>query len=73
MALSSAALGGSTARSVVAEQLTRRERDVKGSVFALLLLLATVSTLVIIASLLAQVFGEAGPYLADREIGRAHV
>jgi len=66
MALSSAALGGSTARSVVAEQLTRRERDVKGSVFALILLLATVSTLVILASLLAQVFGEAGPYLADR-------
>jgi phosphate transport system permease protein len=66
MALSTPGLGARTAAETVRVRLTRRERDVAGLVLAGLLLLATLFTLTILATLLARLFSEAGPYLADR-------
>ena len=68
MAFATPALGGETAAASVRSALTRRERDTAGTIMAGSLLFATLFTLLILATLLAQLFGEAGPYLADRGI-----
>lgn len=68
MALATPALGAQTAAASVRAALTRRERDTAGTVLAALLLLATFFTLLILATLMARLFSEAGPYLLDRGV-----
>lgn len=69
MALSTPALGAETARNVVAASLTRRERDVKGIVFATILLIATLLTMFVLFLLLQQVFTDAWPALSNKGFG----
>lgn len=66
MSMTTPARAGAEAAEVVRARLTRRDRDVFGIAMSVLLMLATLLTLSILATLLAQVFGEAGPYLGDR-------
>ena len=66
MAFATPALGGETAAASVRAALTRRERDTAGTTMAALLLVATMFTLLILVTLLARLFTEAGPYLIDR-------
>jgi phosphate transport system permease protein len=66
VAFATPALGGKAAAESVRAALTRRERDTAGMLMAGSLLLATLFTLLILATLLARLFTEAGPYLLDR-------
>ncbi len=66
MTLITPALAGKSAAETVRAGLTRRERDTAGLVMSALLLLATLFTLLILATVLARLIGEAGPYLGDR-------
>ncbi len=66
MAFVTPAVGGKTAAETVRAGLTRRDRDTAGLIMSGLLLAATLFTLLILVTLLARLFGEAGPYLADR-------
>lgn len=66
MALTTPAASGEDARKIIVASLHRRDRDVRGVILASLLLAATVATLVVLVTLLAQVVGESAPYLADR-------
>ena len=66
MALMTAARAGATAADIVRADLTRRERDVPGTLLLIALLATTVFTLTVLAALLAQVVGEGSPLLSHR-------
>jgi len=66
MALITPAIAGSTARDVVSASLTRRDRDVKGLVLLVFLLLAAGVTLLTLLVLIGQVAVEAWPVLDAR-------
>ncbi len=66
MAMMTARSAGATAAEVVRANLTRRERDVVGTMLSISLLLTTLFTLTVLAALLAQVIGEGAPLLSHR-------
>jgi phosphate transport system permease protein len=67
--LTSPASAGAAAAATVRASLCRRERDVAGWAMLLALLFSTFTTLAILTALLAQVIGEAGPLLGERQMG----
>ncbi|MGH9271897.1 MAG: phosphate ABC transporter permease PstA [Ilumatobacteraceae bacterium] len=69
MALLTPALGGRTARDVVAARLTRRDRDVKGIALLLLLLVAAGLTMLILFVLLTQIVVAAVPVFREQGLG----
>ena len=68
MALATPALGGATARDVVAARLTRGDRDVAGWVMLAMLLLTVAITLLLLFTLLFTVTAEAWPMISERPI-----
>ncbi|MBA3288176.1 MAG: phosphate ABC transporter permease PstA [Acidimicrobiia bacterium] len=69
MALITPALGGRTAGDVVRASLTRRDRDARGLIFLVLLLLAAGITMLVLFTLLAQIVTEAMPVLENQGTG----
>jgi phosphate transport system permease protein len=69
MALSTVAAAGFTAADVVRANITRRDRDLAGTLMLVALLATTLFTLLVIAALLAQVIGEGAPLLNHRGVG----
>lgn len=69
MALLTPAAAGATARDVVTARLTRRDRDVKGIVLLILLLLAAGITMLILFVLLSQIVIEAFPVFQEQGLG----
>ncbi|CAN5798700.1 MAG: phosphate ABC transporter permease PstA [Ilumatobacteraceae bacterium] len=68
MALLTPAVGGRTARDVVAARLTSRDRDVKGIVLLVLLLLAAGVTMLVLFVLLTQIIVEAVPVFREQGV-----
>jgi phosphate transport system permease protein len=68
MALATPALGGATARDVVAARLTQGDRDVAGWVMLAMLLVTVGITLLILFTLLFAVTSEAWPMLSERPL-----
>jgi phosphate transport system permease protein len=68
MALSTPALGGATARDVVAARLTRGDRDVAGWVMLAMLLIMVGFTLLVLFTLLFEVTSEAWPMISGRPV-----
>jgi phosphate transport system permease protein len=66
MGLLTPAVGGRTARDVVAARLTSRDRDVKGLALLVLLLLAAGLTMLILFVLLTQIVVEALPVFQEQ-------
>lgn len=66
MALITPAAAGDTARNVVAAALTRRDRDVKGFVLLVALLVACGTTMLVLFTLLAQIVSEAWPVVEQQ-------
>lgn len=66
MAMMTASASGRAAADVVRANLTRRERDLPGTLLLISLLATTVFTLTVLAALLAQVVGEGSPLLSHR-------
>jgi phosphate transport system permease protein len=69
MALITPAVAGVTAHDVVAKSLTRRDRDVKGLLLGASLLVATLTTMLILFVLLAQIVIEAMPVFQEQGFG----
>ena len=69
MALITPAVAGVTAHDVVAKSLTRRDRDVKGLLLGGSLLVATLTTMLILFVLLAQIVIEAMPVFQEQGFG----
>lgn len=65
--LSSPAAGGVAAADTVRAALQRRDRDVAGWALLIALLVTMLFTLTVLTALLAQVFSEARPMLAERK------
>src|SRR5215216_4787321 len=61
MALMTPAAAGGTARDVVSASLTRRDRDTRGLVFTVLLLVAAAASMLVLFALLTQIVVEAWP------------
>ncbi|HEX4980345.1 MAG TPA: phosphate ABC transporter permease PstA [Ilumatobacteraceae bacterium] len=68
MALATPALGGATAREVVAARLTRRDRDVAGWLMLGTLFLTVGFTLLVLFTLLFEVTSDAWPMLSERPV-----
>ena len=68
MALSTPALGGATARDVVAARLTQGDRDVAGWVMLAMLLVTVGVTLLFLFTLLFTVTSEAWPMISERPV-----
>ncbi len=68
MALVTPASGADTARSVVGAALTRRDRDVAGTVMLVALLFTVLTTLLVLAALLVRVFADARPEFAEQGV-----
>jgi len=66
MALLTPAAAGATARDVVTARLTRRDRDVKGIVLLVLLLIAAGITMLVLFVLLSQIVIEALPVFQEQ-------
>lgn len=66
MALITPAAAGATAADAVRARLTRRDTDVAGIVMLVILLIATLFTLLVLFALLFQVVSESAPLLSDR-------
>jgi phosphate transport system permease protein len=69
MALITPAAAGRTARDVVSARLTRRDRDLKGIVLLILLLLAAGLTMLVLFVLLAQIVIQALPVFQEQGLG----
>ena len=68
MALATPALGGATARDVVAARLTQGDRDVAGWVMLGMLLFTLGFTLLVLFTLLFEVTSEAWPMISERPV-----
>jgi len=68
MSIVTPASAGRTARDVVTASLTRRERDVTGIVLLVLLLLASGLTMLVLFTLLTQIFVEALPVFQEQGV-----
>ena len=68
MALATPALGGATARDVVAARLTQGDRDVAGWVMLVTLLVTVGFTLLVLFTLLFEVTSEAWPMMSERPV-----
>ena len=68
MALATPALGGATARDVVAARLTQGDRDVAGWVMLAMLLVTVGFTLLVLFTLLFEVTSEAWPMISERPV-----